>query len=221
MSVGFSKNIGEQGAPFIRRNEKPENEIKLDFNPICHGIKRKDIKLVIKKHRRGNRKSSKNIEKSLRFLGVNSAGIRSKMMTFRKVLNDLKPGVFFIQETKIKEIGRLKCENYIVFENIRENRDGGGGVALGALKELNPVWVKEGNGPIETLSINIFVKNMKIRCCVAYGCQETDSNEKKEAFWKYLDDEVEEAKKAGSGLVIQFDGNLWAGSGIIPNDPRP
>ena len=164
---------------------------------------------------------SKNIEQSLRLLGVNSAGIRSKMMTFQKVLNDLKPGVFFLQETKMKEIGRLKCENYIVFENIRENRDGGGGVAIGALKELNPVWVKEGNGQVETLSINIFVKKLKIRCCVAYGCQETELNEKKEAFWKYLDDEAEEAKKSGSGLVIQLDGNLWAGSDIIPNDPRP
>ena len=128
---------------------------------------------------------SKNIEKSLRLLGVNSAGIRSKMMTFKKVLNDLKPGVFFLQETKMKEIGRLKCENYIVFENIRENRDGGGGVAIGALEELNHVWVKEGNGQVETLSINIFVKNLKIRCCVAYGPQETDLVERKNAFWEY------------------------------------
>ena len=30
-----------------------------------------------------------------------------------------------------------------------------------------------------------------------------------------------EAQKSGSGLVIQMDGNLWAGDEIIPNDPRP
>ena len=44
---------------------------------------------------------------------------------------------------------------------------------------------------------------------------------KKDAFWEYLDTEVIEATKAGSGLIIQMDGNLWAGKEIIPNDPRP
>ena len=43
---------------------------------------------------------------------------------------------------------------------------------------------------------------------------------KKNSFWKYLDEEVINAKSSGSGLIIQMDGNLWAGSQIIPNDPR-
>ena len=186
-------------------------------------LKRKEIKITIKKHRRGLRKrvNNRNVNKSLRFLGVNSAGIRSKLLTFKKVLNDLKPAVFFVEETKLKDVGQLKIENYVIYEKVRKNRDGGGGVAIGCLKELHPVWVKEGNEQVETLSVNIFVKNMKIRCCVAYGCQESDTIDKKEEFWKYLDEEVEEAAKEGSGLVIQFDGNLWAGSRVIPNDPRP
>ena len=71
-----------------------------------------------------------------------------------------------------------------------KNRDGGGGLALGCLKELQPIWVKEGDDQVEILSINIFVQNMKIRCCAAYGCQETDSVDKKDDFWKYLDEEV-------------------------------
>ena len=81
--------------------------------------------------------------------------------------------------------------------------------------------MREGDDQLEALSINIFVKNMKIRCCVGYGCQESDAVEKKDAFWGYLDNEVIEATKAGSGLLIQMDGNLWAGKEIIPNDPRP
>ena len=36
-----------------------------------------------------------------------------------------------------------------------------------------------------------------------------------------MNEEVREATHSGSGLVIQFDGNLLAGEGIIPNDPRP
>ena len=47
---------------------------------------RKNIKFNTKKVRRGRRKSAKNISKSLRFLGVNSAGLKSKLNTFRKVL---------------------------------------------------------------------------------------------------------------------------------------
>ena len=176
----------------------------------------------MKKHRRLRKvPKDKNITKSLRLLGVNSAGLRSKLMTFKKVLNDLKPGVFFVEETKMRDPGKLKFENYIVYEKVRKNRDGGGGLALGCLKELHPAWVREGNEEIETLSVNIFVKNMKIRCCVAYGYQESESNDKKEEFWRYLDEEVEEAAKDGAGLIIQFDGNLWAGKQIIPNDPRP
>ena len=182
---------------------------------------RKNLKVKTKKCRRGRRKSSKNINKSLRFLGVNSAGLSSKLLTFKKVVAELKPSVFFIEETKLKDIGKIKLENYIIFEKIRQNRDGGGGLALGCIKELKPVWVREGEEQVEALSVNIFVKNMKIRCCVAYGCQESDASEKKDAFWKYLDEDVMEAKHSGEGFVLQFDGNLWAGNGIVPNDPRP
>ena len=93
-------------------------------------------------------------------------------------------------------------------------------MALGCIKELKPILVREGEEQVEALSVEIFVKTMKIRCCVAYGCQETDSIVKKEAFWQYLDEEVIFATNSGSGLIFQFDGNLWAGDKIVPNDPR-
>ena len=93
-------------------------------------------------------------------------------------------------------------------------------VAIGCVKELRAVWVREGNDQAEALSVEIVVKNLKIRCCMAYGCQESDLNERKAAFWKYLDEEVVLASDSGSGFVLHFDGNLWAGDGIIPGDPR-
>ena len=172
------------------------------------------------KHRRGRRNNAKKFSKSLRFLGINAAGLRPKLLTFEKVLKDLKPSVFFIEETKFKDAGKVKFDNYLLFEKPRRNRINGGGVLIGCIEELNPVWVNEGNNDVEALSIDIFVKKMKIRCCVAYGFQENDDNEKKEEFWNYLDGEVHSAKQSGAGLVIQFDGNLWAGKKIIPNDPR-
>ena len=38
------------------------------------------------------------------------------------------------------------------------------------------------------------------------------------AFWDYLNKEVQNAAKDGAGLIIQMDGNLWAGDRIIKGD---
>ena len=154
-------------------------------------------------------------------MGVNCAGLRSKLVTFRKVMTELNPSVFFVQETKLKEQGKIRLNDYTIFEKLRKTRKNGGGLAIECKSELNPIWVREGDNDVETLSIDIFVKNLKIRCCTGYGCQENDKKDKKDAFWEYLDNEVLEAKKAGSGLIIQMDGNLWAGNKILKNDPRP
>ena len=102
----------------------------------------------------------------------------------------------------MKNMGQIKIENYVIFEKLRNINENGGGLALGCIQELKPVWVRESSEPIEALSIDIFVKNLKIRCCVSYGCQENDDITKKEAFWEYLDNEVIEAQKAGSGFII-------------------
>ena len=113
----------------------------------------------------GLRKSSKNVSKSLRFLGVNAAGLGPKLLTFKKALEELKPSVFLLEETKYKVAGKLKLNDYIIFEKLREKRDGGG-LALGCIKELKPVWVRDGGDIAEALSVEIFVRKMKIRCCV-------------------------------------------------------
>ena len=59
--------------------------------------------------------------KPLRFMGINAAGLRSKLFSFKKVLNDLKPSVFFIEETKYKDAGKLKLDDYLIFEKVRKS----------------------------------------------------------------------------------------------------
>ena len=86
-----------------------------------------------------------------------------------------------VEETKFKNEGKFKLDDYIIFELTRENKDGGG-LALGCVKELKPVLVHKGNLEVEALSVDIFVQTMKIRCCVAYGCQENSLLDKKNAF---------------------------------------
>ena len=46
---------------------------------------------------------------------MNAAGFRSTFLTFNKVLEELKPSVFLFEETKLKDAGRIKVENYVVF----------------------------------------------------------------------------------------------------------
>ena len=74
---------------------------------------------------------------------------------------------------------------------------------------------------MEALSVEIHLKHLTIRCCVAYGCQENDQVDKKEAFWTYLDEEVQFADQSEAGFLLHFDVNLWAGKDVIPGDPRP
>ena len=55
---------------------------------------------------------------------------------------------------------------------------------------------------------------------VGYGPQEGDREERKQKFWDRLEMEVSAAQNQGTGLIIQMDGNLWAGPDMIPGDPH-
>ena len=118
--------------------------------------------------------------------------------------------------------------NYQIFELWRENtlEEGdkglnGGGLAVGALHDLNPVLLRHGDDFVECLTIEITRGNTRLRCVVGYGPQMSDSIERINIFWKYLQEEVECARKDGTGLVIEMDSNAWAGGNVIPNDPNP
>ena len=67
-----------------------------------------------RKFRRGKKNKIKKSSKSIRLLGVNAAGLKSKIFTFKKVLDSLNPSIAFIEETKYKEEGKLKLDNYII-----------------------------------------------------------------------------------------------------------
>ena len=139
--------------------------------------------------RKNKNKSKKN---KVRFLGVNSAGISSKLHSFKNVVNALQPSVFFIQETKLKRQGKLKLDNFIIYELNRKKRNGGG-LAIGVVEELKPVWISEGDDTTEVLVVEIDISGFKVRCVGGYGPQEKDTIEKKKAFWAKLSTEVNDA----------------------------
>ena len=89
--------------------------------------------------------------------------------------------------------GRIKTENsrkYQIFELNRQNKSGGG-LAIGALADVEPVLISEGDDDTEILVVEISASRMEIRCICGYGPQENHSLEKKNKFWSRLTTEVE------------------------------
>ena len=117
--------------------------------------------------------------------------------------------------------------NYQVFElkRVKTKEEGGkglhgGGLAVGALHDLNPVLIRNGSDDIECVTIEVTTDTARIRCVTGYGPQESDCTSRKEKFWSFLDMEVHSAKEDDVGLVIEIDSNAWAGDSIIPKDPN-
>ena len=118
----------------------------------------------------------------MKFLGVNAAGAKSKWATFKKAIKETNTSIWFMQETKSTSINQLKMENYIIYEKVRDNGTGGGGVAIDAVREINPVLLSEGENNVEAITIDIHPKNLTISCVSAYGPQENHPMEKKTNF---------------------------------------
>ena len=168
---------------------------------------------------------------TFRIIAINCSGINSKIESFDKILFDRKPSVWLLQETKRnKSSSEMKAQNminYHVFELKRERsrEEGGkgingGGLAIGALHDLNPVLLRQGDDDVECMTVELTTELTRLRCVVGYGPQISDSPERKDKFWKYLHKEVVVAMEEGTGLVIEIDSNAWAGKKIIPNDPN-
>ena len=96
----------------------------------------------------------------------------------------------------------------------------GGGIAIGVINQLEPSLISEGNDDIEAINVEIWLEGFPTRLICGYGPQEGDPIDRKEKYWEYLNMETQNATKDGAGIILQMDGNLWAGKNIIPNDPN-
>ena len=164
-------------------------------------------------------------------VGINCAGINSKWQSFNKIIHDLKPCAFFLQETKLPHKQQFKSDtsNYIIFRLERE-LSGGGGLALGVIQDLNPILIRCGNDATEAISVKINVKTFEMRLVVGYGAQENDrqaklhnmsQNERKQLMWNFIEEETKEAERLEQGIVVQIDSNAHLGPEQIKKDPNP
>ena len=176
-------------------------------------------------------KRNKYNKSAFTIYGNNCDKIGNKTESFNKVLSDLSPCVFVLQETKRKMTDPpLKITNIInfqVFELRREKdkKDGGkglegGGIAIGAFHELNPVLIRQGDDEAECLSVEFKVDKQQFLLVAGYGPQMSDTKERKDKFWSYMNEEAMSAKENNKGLIIQMDSNSLVGPQIIPADPN-
>ena len=49
---------------------------------------------------------------------------------------------------------------------------GGGGLAIGAKNDVEPIWLSEGNDVVEVFVIQVKLGDLLVRCVGAYGPQE-------------------------------------------------
>ena len=149
--------------------------------------------------------NQKNFSSLLVFAGVNPAGARSKWPTWKKIIRQSEASVWTMQETKCSQNNKLKMDDFIIYEKVRSEKEGGG-VAIAAKRDLNPVLTAEGEDEIEAISIDIHPSKIVISCTSAYGPQLRDSANKKSKLTSSLPTvrllEVHDAQRTASTVSM-------------------
>ena len=196
---------------------KPDELSEPKFERNGNGVR---IKSKGKKNRRKERKRDLTKNKNIQILGLNCAGILNKLESFEDILLNKQPSIFCLQETKVKRPNQIKTEsskNFTIYELLRKKCNGGG-LALGVHNDLQPVWIDQGDDDVEVIVVEVWVNEFPIRIVNGYGPQMSDSIERKQHFWCFLEKQVNNAIVAGAGIIIQMDSNCHLGPAIIEGD---
>ena len=153
-------------------------------------------------------------------LGANAAGLLNKLESFYRNISIFNPGVIFIQESKARRKGKIKLNNYTIFEKIRKQNNGGG-LLTAVHSSLKPVSISDDDDDEEILVVEANINNSMVRLINGYGPQENLPENSRKLFFDQLDLEVKKAKIAGALVCIEMDSNAKLGPTIIPGDPKP
>ena len=77
---------------------------------------------------------------NLTIIGNNVAGLTGKLKSLEKIIENFKPGALLLQETKMKNIEKLKIPGFNIFEKLRDNNEGGGLMSI-VHNNLKPVLI--------------------------------------------------------------------------------
>ena len=198
----------------------------MEYKPQVREQRDKPIKRTRKRHGktrrgRGNKKCRNENKNKVKFalLGSNCNGLNPKKESLFHVINEFKPSVVTLQETKVKNKGSIKVKGYQIFEKTR-NGKGGGGLLTAVDEDLEPVLVSTGQDDVEILTVETKLGNSKIRVINGYGPQEDEEKQITLNFWLEIEKEVLAARDNGCMILIEMDANAKVGNEVIANDPH-
>ena len=150
------------------------------------------------------------------------AGLLSKKESWINLINKVKPGVAMFQETKIYKKGKIKMDNYCIFESVRGEGEGGGLLTM-VHENFDPVLIPNSNSAqicTNVLVVEASLGKARIRYINGYGVQETAPIGEKMEFLTSLDQEIENSFSNNCFVCIQMDGNGKFGKDVITGDPH-
>ena len=149
---------------------------------------------------------------------TNAAGLKAKAESFKNELINSNSAIFTIQESHFNKKGKLKIENFEVFEAIRNKEKGG--TIIGVHKALKPLLIEEYSEGFELLVVEVTVRNKDIRIISGYGPQESWPEAERMPFFVALEQEIVKAEMNGKSIFIEMDSNSKLGPDMIKNDPH-
>ena len=137
-----------------------------------------------KEHKIQNTKNITVVSDSINSLNVfssNANGMKKKIDSLKYLIDHMNIGLFTLQETNFPKKGRIKINNFEIFEAIRKKD--GGGTMIGIHKSLQPVLIEEYSEDFELIVVEMKVDGKNICIISGYGPQESWSLEKRMPFF--------------------------------------
>ena len=146
----------------------------------------------------------------------NFGGANKKLESLKCEIKRTNSTIFNLQETHFSQKGKVRIENFHIFEAIRPKEHGS---MLGVHKSLQHVLISEYSETFEMIVVEIKASK-NVRLIVGYGPQENIPVSERMPFFATLEEEIVNAKMAGKSVIIQMDANSKLGKNIIPNGPK-
>ena len=147
----------------------------------------------------------------------NCNGANNKIEALKAQLKHTKSTIFSLQETHFAKKGKIKVDDFQIYEAIRKKEHG---LMLGVHVSHKPILISEYSDIFELLVVQVEVGSKGFRVMTGYGPQENVDPDKRMPFFAALEEEVVRARCANKSIIIQMDANSKLGKEFIPGDPH-
>ena len=177
-----------------------------------------NVARILKKKKKVKRGGMKKKKQELVLFSTNAAGLKTKIQSLKNEINNISASIFTVQETHFAKKGKIKMENFTIFEAIRKKHNGG--TIIGVHNSLKPMLISEYCDEFELIVVEIAAGKQQIRIISGYGPQESWNEQERLPFFLALDKEILKAELQGRSTIIQMDSNSKLGAEYIAGDPH-